>query len=373
MISKARQIYFKLRRGWVEASPRGRKTFAIALLILLGALWMVRRNMAGGIQLEPAEVKYLASFVDEVRCVTRPKAAAETYLSVQYGGRLDSVLKKAGDSVKVGDMIAIVDKTANAAGLKSALSGFKLAQSDYGRASRLFSSGSVTREEFDSAQSKLDVKRAELEQAKQRVEDSIVRSPIDGVVSVVVFKEGDKVPDGGRIAAVEDPRGTLALCRFPSEVAGSFSADAAPTERPSKWTMIEGTSDGAKEQLSDIPVRVRVDQAQGGFQGLEVDVRLETYDPKVKKTVGQLTEITLPLPEKQNVAQMPSLAVVRRAGGAFVLVEERKGQYRWSQISIVKQTPKETVASGISEGSKIFMLKDDLSKIEAYVQKHSAN
>lgn len=394
MISKIKQLTYKFMTRWSEYSPKKRRSIWLSVFIVLLVSWMVLRKIGGGVQLEHADIKFLSTYTEDVKCITRPKALAETYLSVQFGGRLDGVLRSAGDPVKVGDIIAVVDRTANSAGLKSALSGFRLAQSDYGRVSSLFSSGSVTREELDSSRSKLDVKRAELEQAKQRVEDSVVRSTIDGIVSVVVFKVGDKVPDGGRIAAVEDPRGTLALCRMPSDIAANFDQPVAPKiktevpsaeltsattpatepatkqdERPSNWKLLEESA----QALPLIPVRVTVEKAAGGFQGLEVDVRLETSQPEAKVTVGQLTEITLQLPERKNVAEVPSLAVVRRAGGAFVLVEEKWGKYRWNQISIVKQTPKETVASGIPEGAKIFVLKDDLSKIETYVQKHLAN
>ena len=48
------------------------------------------------------------------------------------------------------------------------------------------------------------MKKAELEQAKQRMEDSMIRSPVDGVIALVPFQVGDTVPDGSRVAVIED-------------------------------------------------------------------------------------------------------------------------------------------------------------------------
>lgn len=403
MISKIKQLIYRFHVRWTEYSPEKRRYLKIGFMILLVVLWIARRNMGGGITLEPAEIQFLPTYADQVQCVTRPKALAQTYLSVQYGGRLDRILFAPGERVKTGDIIAIVDQTANSAGLKSALSAFRLAQSDHARNNSLFASGSVTREELDSTRSRLDVKRAELEQAKQRVEDSVIRSPMDGIISVVVFKVGDKVPDGGRIAAVEDPNGVLALCRFSSDVAATFekpakteipatapaaaAAETAPADsvaesaastvvpvvkpedHASIWKLVEATPPVTLE----VPVRITVEKSTGGFQGLEVDVRLETSKPEAKAAIGKLTEIQLSLPEKQNVVKLPSLAVVRRSGKAYVLLAEGRWKYRWNEVSIVKQTPKETIATGVAEGSKVLLLKDDLSKIETYVSKRLAN
>ncbi|MEY4632317.1 MAG: hypothetical protein RIQ81_2437 [Pseudomonadota bacterium] len=323
--------------------------------------WLVLRGKPADIRLEPAEVTFMAGYTDQIQCMTRPRALAETFLSVQHGGRLDRLLKNPGDPVKAGDIIAVVDETANAAGLKSALSGFRHAQADDGRIASLYRSGAVTREEFDATRSRLDVKRAELEQARQKVEDGIVRSPVDGVLATVVFKPGDKVPDGGRVAAVEDPEGTQATCRMPSESAEMLAKNN--DERSSLWTVVD-----ANPPLTvQVPARVTVLQAEGGFRGLDVDVRIETKAPQAKQTAGKLTEIKLPMQERQNVTKIPSLAVVRREGGSFVLIQKADGAYAWQRMSILNQTAQETIAADIPVGARVFLVKDDPTKIEAWL------
>jgi RND family efflux transporter MFP subunit len=355
--------FLKIITGKWRALPERRKRKVLAGAAFLALLfWLGLRGKAKQVHLEPADVTFLAGYTDHVQCTTRPRSIAETFLSVQHGGRLDRLLKKSGDPVKAGDIIAVVDETANAAGLKSALSAFRHAQADDGRIASLYRSGAVTREEFDATRSRLDVKRAELEQARQKVEDGIVRSPVDGVLATIVFKTGDKVPDGGRVAAVEDPDGTQATCRVSSESADILAKSS--DERTSIWTVI----DTNPPLTVEVPVRVTVLQTEGGFRGLDVDVRIESKAPQAKQTAGKLTEIKLPLQERSNVTKIPSLAVIRRQGGSFVVIQRANGAYSWQRISILNQTAQDTIAADIPVGARVFLLKDDPSKIEALIK-----
>lgn len=341
---------------YVRKHPR--MTAGVAALLLLIVV-MMSRGSGKKMNFDVATVEHLATFADEAHCVARPRALGETYLSVQHGGRLENVSVKPGAPVKAGQIIAIVDRTANFAALKSALSGYRLAASDYQRSANLLQGGSATREEAESNRSKLDVKRAELEQAKQRVEDGIVRSPIDGIVSVVVFKMGDKVPDGGRIAAVEDPNGTQASCRLPVDIATQLT-----TQQTVTWTLV----DGKTPTSWTVPSRISVEDPQGGFTGLDREVRIETNDPIVRGSIGMLTDITMKLPEHSNVTRLPSLAVVRREDGAYILQKDKDGEFRWAKINIVKQNAQAVVAEGVPAAGDVLLLKDELGKIEAYVK-----
>ena len=341
---------------YVRQNPR-KAVAAVAVLLLV--IVVLSRGSGKKMNFETASVEHLATFTDQAHCIVRPRALGETYLSVQRGGRLEDVSLKPGSPVKAGQIIAIVDRTANFAALKSALSGYRLAASDYQRSANLLQGGSATREEAESNRSKLDVKRAELEQAKQRVEDGIVRSPLDGIVSVVVFKLGDKVPDGGRVAAVEDPNGTQASCRLPVEVATQLTNQQTIT-----WTLV----DGKTPTSWTVPSRIFVEDPQGGFTGLDREVRVETNETIVRSSIGMLTDIALKLPPHENVAKLPSLAVVRREDGAYVLQKEKEGDFRWQKINIVKQNAQEVVAEGVPADGQILLLKDELGKIETYVK-----
>lgn len=357
------KIVRDLPRKWLLLPARRKRKGVAGVACLAAMFWLVARNKPAAVRLDPAEVTFIPGYTDHVQCMTRPRALAETFLSVQHGGRLDRVMKKPGEPVRAGEIIAVVDETANAAGLKSALSAFRHAQADDGRIASLYRSGAVTREEFDATRSRMDVKRAELEQARQKVEDGIVRSPVDGVLSTIVFKPGDKVPDGGRVAAVEDPEGTQATCRLPAESADRISKNPAG-ERTSIWTVV----DSNPPVTFETPVQVAVLQTEGGFRGLDVDVRIETKSPQAKQAAGKLTEIKLPVQENLNVTKIPSLAVVRREGGSFVLIQKADGKYAWQRISVLSQSAQDTIATDIPVGARVFLVKDDPTRIEAWLK-----
>lgn len=352
-----------LRDKWRHLSGKHRRNVLVALGVTGLVIFSAIRGKRSTANLEPAEVSRLSAYTEEALCTARPRAMAETFLAVQRGGRLDRILKNQGDPVKAGDIIAVVDEVANSAGLKSALSAFRYAQADDGRIAPLFRSGAVTREEFDATRSRLEVKRAELEQARQRVEDAIVRSPVDGVVSTIVFKVGDKIPDGGRIAAVEDPEGTQATCRMPAESAARISGGSG-TEQKAIWVVL----DDNPPTTIEAPVRVTALQSEGGFRGLDVDVRIETRIVQAKNAIGKLTEIRLPLQEHTDVAKVSSLAIVRREGGSYVLFQQPNGAYSWQKISVLNQNAQEAIVVGVPADLPVFLLKDDLSKIETLVK-----
>ncbi len=132
------------------------------------------------------------------------KAVKEFFVSIKSGGRLDKILVPEGSSVEQGAIIGMLDVNDRKSRVESALSGFSLATSDLGRIRSLYRSGAGTRQELDEATSRYDIKKAELTQARQNLEDGLIRAPIKGRLAVFAFSVGDVIPDGARVAIVED-------------------------------------------------------------------------------------------------------------------------------------------------------------------------
>ncbi|MEZ4752128.1 MAG: HlyD family efflux transporter periplasmic adaptor subunit [Bdellovibrionota bacterium] len=176
----------------------------IVVLLLIGAVFFY---LSGGFKKEHASDSLTSStpvkrFELSAKAELRP--ANEGYAVVIKGGRLDRILKPAGTEVKENEILAVVDETERKTQLESALSRFKLAKINYERIGRLYRSGATSREEYDEANSTFTVRTAELKAAKQELNNSLVRSPLDGTVAMVAYTIGDVTPDGARVAIVED-------------------------------------------------------------------------------------------------------------------------------------------------------------------------
>ncbi len=336
---------------------------SLVVAVVAGGGWLALRGKADrGLQLPQAEVEYMDAFKDWTSCTGRPKPESERYVSVQVGGRLEALTVKVGDTVAAGQIIGFVDKTLNASNLKSALSNFRLAQKDYGRMAGLVRSGSASREEYDRAQANLEVKRADLAKVRQGFEDSVLRADHSGRVSVLVFQEGDKIPDGGRVAAIEAPGALQLSCRLPSAV-----ADILDGQSNVRWTDLDTQPPVTVEALTTI-----VGMKAGSFVGVDREVRLGSDDPKLVGLRNKRVQVDIELPPRRGVAKLPSDGVIKRQDGFYGLVMDGAKSYSWVKVTVVRRDASFAYVTGLNPGSKLMRITSDLNKIEKAVAKNSA-
>lgn len=314
------------------------------------------------LDLKEAPYEHLPAFSESAACASFTRPLNEAVLTAQRGGRLDKVLVRSGQEVHAGQILATVDETANAAGLKAKLSEYALAGKEYARTRGLVDAQSATREELDRAQGSLEVRRAELENAKQALEDAIVRAPIDGVVQALVFKAGDKVPDGGRIGVVVGRGGFKALCRFPLAIAERVPAAAEPEVR----------DDTANKPLGKLAATVERDVVADGFVGLDRELRFVFATMPAGFRVGGRVSFTVSLPEVPDVAKVPSLGVATRSDGDYVLKRSADGKPDWQKVTVLRRDPQFTYVTGVPAAAVLFLIELDLNTLEPLVRREDA-
>jgi multidrug efflux pump subunit AcrA (membrane-fusion protein) len=346
------------------ASKRFLLFIFIVIALSLAVRWMFfPKKEKSIIDLPTAETEYLDTFVDQVTCIGRPKPESERYVSVQKGGRLEVLNVKVGDTVAAGQILGIVDKTVNSANLKSALSSFRLAQKDYGRISGLARSGSASRDEFDKAQSNLEVKRAELERAKQGVEDGVLRAAFPGKVSVVVFKVGDKIPDGSRVAAIEAPGSLQLACRIPT-----LDASKLPSQEAKLLTVIWSNLEDPTAKAQKAPTSVQIVES-GDFVGIDREIRLSTESPAIAPMARRRVQVSIPLSEQYKVTKLPSDAVIKRSDGFFSLIKDQDDALFWVKVDVIKRDATSAYVTGIDQENTVLRLVKDVSPFESQISK----
>lgn len=132
-------------------------------------------------------------------------AAEEANLVSMVQGKIKKVNFDIGDEVKAGDILFTVDNdtyvnnlnSANAS-LKAAELGLKNAEKNYENNKILFEAGAVSQSSFDQIelayeQAKINVEsaNAQIASLQDTIEESIVKSPINGVVTACNVKEGE--------------------------------------------------------------------------------------------------------------------------------------------------------------------------------------
>ena len=131
-------------------------------------------------------------------------------LGFRVSGRIEKLNYEEGDSVKTGDVMALLDKkpfqnelSLRQAELNEAQASLTNAEKLYSRISSLVKTGSVSQGDYDDALARRDEARARVKTAQARVDlaqtnldDTEIHAPNDGTILTRVREEGSIVGEG---------------------------------------------------------------------------------------------------------------------------------------------------------------------------------
>jgi RND family efflux transporter MFP subunit len=147
------------------------------------------------------------------------RARREAALRAEVPGAVLEVLAEAGERVKVGQPLAVIDDAAlrdallaARSGLAAARNGVQVAESNARRARTLAEAGALAVQQAEQAEAGLEAARAQLADAQARLAlaeqqagKTRVRAPFAGVVSLRQVSVGDVVSPGAALFTVIDP------------------------------------------------------------------------------------------------------------------------------------------------------------------------
>ncbi len=231
--------------------------------------------------------------------------ATDVDITTKFGGRLESVLAKEGDEVKISQILAQFDTrelhsqlrraraevrrtrqerrvaTAVIAQRESELS---LAEKDMRRSAQLYENDSIALEKLERDETAVETARATLTAAraqlsnvdaaieaaianteliKTQIDDSVLRSPIRGRVLYRLAEPGEVLPAGGKVLTVLDPTDMYMTLFLPTQ-------DAT---RVGIGVEARILFDGLTDQV--IPAKVSFVAPRAQFTPKEVETRTE--------------------------------------------------------------------------------------------------
>lgn len=220
-------------------------SLAIGIILVVSAVGCTSGTaVATSVTAVKAEKKILKP-TTTLEGVLVPAQTAE--LSSRISGQVSAVSVKSGDSVKAGQIMLTLDDRALKAQLNQALAGMQTAragqeivqgqaelvkitldtaQKNYDRTASLFSSGAVSQSQMDDAADKLNTAKRQYENAtgpsssqataslntasaniaslKVQLDYSVIRSPLNGIVTVQNATAGETVSPGTVLVTVAD-------------------------------------------------------------------------------------------------------------------------------------------------------------------------
>lgn len=334
-----------------------RKRIVIAALVFIVILAIaiaqaIRKRSA------PAAAETLSSVVefapDDLTTVSRRtlsetlpltgslRAITQAAVKSKVAGSALDVAVREGDTVKTGQILARIDardyvaRAEQSRGQMAAMAGqLDIAKQTLDNNRVLVEKGFISKNAFDTAQSQYEIARANLDAARAALassnlslDDTVVRSPLDGQIATRTVEPGEKVAVDTKLFDVVDlrtleleapvPVGEIGRVRIGQPVSIAFDGIDTPVQ-------------GAITRINPA--------AQPGSRSIMVYVQVA--NPAGTLRVGMFGTGTIAVGSRQNVVVVPATAI--RTDGA------RHSVYALVDGKLVEQ-PVQTGATGDADG-----------------------
>lgn len=123
---------------------------------------------------------------------------------VGVGGTIEKVMVEEGDAVKQGQVILEIDHRVPEANYQKAQAKFQLASTELSRLKQLYGKNYSSKRDLDNAKMNYDIAQAELRLTEVNLQNTYLKSPIDGVVIQKLAFPGNLLEPGQVAAAIAD-------------------------------------------------------------------------------------------------------------------------------------------------------------------------
>ena len=273
---------------------------------------------------------------EEAVGTVRPRLRAT--LEAKVSGRITELRKEPGDRVRKGEVVAVLDVREIRAKLGQARARFEQAKAERSRYAKLLEKDAVTRQEFESIETRYEVAKAGLEEAQSILDYARVTAPIDGVVTHKLANEGDLASPGRPIYEVADP--------------GSLRLEVAVPEALSGFVGI-GAQIPVRVASAAEPVDATVSEIAPASDpnSRTLLVKLDLPDIEGLRS-GQFGRALIPT-GRTEILRLPEDALVRRGQLEIVFVAD-EGHARMRLVKTGKRFgDRVEVVSGLEPGERV--------------------
>lgn len=312
------------------------------------------------------------SISDQVRAFGSIRAQDVVNVTPQVSNRVVRIYADLGDTVSVGQPLAKIYEVPFRDAFEQAQAQFRQSQTTFNRDStqfirqeQLYERGSISSSEFEEARAtyensraQLEAARASLTQSREDLENTEIRSPVNGVVLSRMVAEGDLATTGQAAFEVANLVGYETRLHLPMRdweaVSIGFPVELRLSSRED--AVARGTVSRISPQLSETT-------------GLgEIVVSLTEVSPRVRQ--GMLAESRITLETRENTIIIPRSAMIERVDTFIepetntvelrrsysVFVAEGDTVARQKELTLgLEQGERVEVLSGIEEGNSLII------------------
>ena len=364
-----------------------RRAFRISAALLLalaaagGAIFFKSRQAASVTPVTPQASAPVLEFLPSDLLTVTPRDLRQTLVAsgtlraysqaavkARVAGEVREVLVREGETVTAGQVLVRMDNADYRSRLAQAEGALLAARGQLDIAAKarennraLLERGFISKNAFDTASSQYDIARANADAAqggldvgRKALDDTVIRSPIAGLVSSRSVQPGEKVSADNRLLDVVD------LSRMEMEVAVPTSDIIAIT--PGQEVSVH--VDGLPQALPAKVVRINP-STQAGSRSILAYLQLD--NPQNLLRAGMFGEARLTLSRKAGVLAAPQSALQSNGESAYVYaIEDGRLVRKPVQAGIVGSDGDATlveIVSGLAPGARI--VRSNLGKLPA--------
>lgn len=267
------------------------------------------------VNVEPAELRQVLQLSGSLRAVDLATVKAKV------AGDVREILVREGEPVKAGQVVARMDaaeydaRVAQARGnLNNARAQLAIAAQARDNNQALVDKGFISRNAFDNSANQYEAARASVDAAQgaldlvsKSLNDTVLRAPISGLVSVRYAQPGEKLPIDSKLLDIVNLQKLELEAAVPASDIGQV-AIGQPVE-----LHLEGQSGRFAGKV------VRINPAtQSGSRSVPVYVQID--NPQNQLRVGMFAEAQLVLASRTGVLTLPPGAARSDGGNSYVFV-----------------------------------------------------
>ena len=265
------------------------------------------------------------------------QANAVNNIVPQSGNRIQKINVEIGDFVSQGQILAEMDKVQ----LEQAELKLRNDEAELERVRQLLQEGGISQSDFDQLQLAFNVSKSSFQNLQ---ENTILRSPISGVVSARNYDRGDMYAMGQPIFTVQQITPVKILV-------GVSESDYTRVKKGDKATVTVDALPGKEYSGTVIRLYPTMDAATHTFMA-EVQVRNE----KRELRPGMYARVALDFGSTQNIA-IPDAAVVKQQGSgqrSVYILDRETGTVALRNVELGRHFDgKYEIVSGIDEGEEV--------------------
>lgn len=344
-----------------------RLKWIILLIVIIAAgafgynYYQQQQQMANKPVIETVPAKYM-SMKSVVSATGTIKPLESVEVSSKITARVKQVLVKENDHVTTGQTVALLDGKDYETQREQAEFTLNNAKIKYERTSYLYNIGAKSKEELDDAQYNYDTAESKLAEAESNLSETVIVSPMDGVVIGEPVTDGTMAVQGNSnptvIMRIADLSKKQILAKVDETDIGSVRVGQKATFTVDAYNGKTFTATVSKISQTDLDNSWNTSSSTSSSSTsaavIYYSVTLDVDDPEGLLMPSMTARVDIETANKDNALAVPLSALKTDSNGSYVVIVKKDGttENRYVETGIYSDDNVEIV-SGLSEGEAV--------------------